>query len=47
MHTQLVFEKDENNEGEARLKSWALNPHEAKVLMIKTIIIDELTFRFS
>ena len=44
--SQLVFEKDPNNEGEARLKSWVLNPHEARESIAKMIIIDELPFRF-
>ena len=43
---QLIFEKDENNEEEARLKSWVLNPHEARESIAKIIIIDELPFRF-
>jgi len=42
----LVFEKDQNNEGEARLKTWVLNPHEVRESIAKTIIIDELPFRF-
>jgi len=42
----LVFEKDQNNEGEARLKSWVLNPHETRASIVKMIIIDELPFRF-
>jgi len=28
--TQLVFDKDQNNEGEAELKSWVLNRHESR-----------------
>ena len=44
--TQLVFEKDQNNEGEARLKSWVLNPHEPRESIAKMIIIDELPSRF-
>jgi len=44
--TQLIFEKDENNEGEARLKSWVLNPLEARASIGKMIIMDELPFRF-
>ena len=43
---QLVFEKDPNHEGEARLKSWVLNPHEARESIAEIIIIDELPFRF-
>jgi len=42
----LIFEKDENNEGEARLKSRVLNPHEARESIAKMIIIDKLPFRF-
>jgi len=42
----LVFENDQNNEGEARLKTWVLNPHEARESIAKMIIIDELLFRF-
>jgi len=42
----LIFEKDQNNEGEAKLKSWVLNPHEARESIAKMIIIDELPFRF-
>jgi len=42
----LVFEKDQNNEGEARFKTWVLNPHEARESIAKMIIIDELPFRF-
>jgi len=42
----LIFEKDENNEGEARLKSRVLNPHEVRESTTKMIIIDELPFRF-
>jgi len=41
----LVFEKGPNNEGEVRLKSWVLNPHEAWESIAKMIIIDELPFR--
>ena len=44
--SQLVFEKDPTNEGEARLRSWVLNPHKAKESIPKIIIIDELPFRF-
>jgi len=43
---QLIFEKDQNNEGEARLKSWVLNPYEARASIAKMIIMDELPFRF-
>jgi len=42
----LIFEKDQNNEGEARLKSWMLNPHEARESIAKMIVIDELPLRF-
>ena len=42
----MNFEKDQNNEGEARLKSWVLNPREARESIAKMIIIDELPFRF-
>ena len=41
----MVFEKNPNNEGEARLKSWVLNPHKARESIAKMIII-ELPFRF-
>ena len=44
--TQLVFEKDQNNEGEARLKTWVLNPHEERESIAKMVIINELPFRF-
>ena len=30
IQTQLVFKKDQNSEGEARLKTWVLNPHKAR-----------------
>lgn len=43
--TQLAFVKGEN-EGEAQLKSWVLNPHDARDALTKMIIIDELPFRF-
>ena len=42
----MIFEKYQNNEGEARLKSWVLNPHEVRESTVKMIIIDELHFRF-
>jgi len=42
----LVFNKDQNNGGEARLKSWVLNSHVARASIAKMIIIDELPFRF-
>ena len=29
---QLIFENDQNNEREVRVKSWVLNPHEAREL---------------
>ena len=32
---QWVFEKDQNSEGEARLKSWVLGPHKARDSMAK------------
>jgi len=44
--TQLIFEKNPNNEEEARLKSRVLNPHEARASIAKMIIMDELPFRF-
>jgi len=37
----LVFEKDQNNEREARLKSWVLNHQEARESIGKIIVIDE------
>jgi len=43
---QLIFEKDPNNEGEAGLKSWVLNPHKVRKSIAKMIIMDELPFRF-
>ena len=43
---QLVFEKDPHHEGEATLKSWVLNVHEARQSIAKMIIMDELPFRF-
>jgi len=42
----LVFEKDQNNEGKARLKAWVLNFHEARESIAKIITIDELPFGF-
>jgi len=30
IQTQLIFKKDQSNEGEARLKAWVLNPHETR-----------------
>lgn len=45
--TQLVFAKDGNNqEGDAKLKAWVLNPHEAREAIARMIVIDELPFRF-
>ena len=31
---------------DVRLKSWALNPHEARASIAKMIIMDELPFKF-
>ena len=44
--SQLIFQEDPNNEGEVTLKSWVLNPQEARESIAKMIIIDELPFRF-
>ena len=41
----MIFEEDQNNEGEARLKEWVLNPHKVRELIAEMIIIDELPFR--
>ena len=43
---QLISKNDKRNEGEARLKSLVLNPHEARESTAKMIIINELPFRF-
>ena len=42
----MIFEKDPNHEGEAMLKSWVLNAHEARQSIAKMIIMDEVPFRF-
>ena len=46
IQAQLIFEKDPNNEEDVRLKSWVLNPHEARASIAKMIIMDELSFKF-